>query len=67
MYQKHLASADLTCNDVHDSWTLIQEDAGMKIYKQEKIENGVAVDPIKAVHVVQVFEAVVVVVMVTES
>lgn len=26
----------------------------MKIYKQEKLENGIAIDPIKAVHVVQV-------------
>ena len=32
------------------------EDGGMKIYKQEKLENGIAIDPIKAVHVVQVYD-----------
>ena len=27
----------------------------MKVYKQEKLENGIAIDPLKAVHVVKVF------------
>ena len=56
IYQGHLANADLTCSDVSDHWTLVAEDGGMKIYKQEKLENGIAIDPIKAVHVVQVYD-----------
>ena len=46
--------ADMTAADFASTWMLIAEDGEMKVYKREVEENGMVVDPLKAVHTVQV-------------
>ena len=44
----------MTAADVADTWALIAEEGDMKVYKRELEEDGMIVDPLKAVHTVKV-------------
>ncbi|KAK2157799.1 hypothetical protein LSH36_184g03031, partial [Paralvinella palmiformis] len=50
---EHMMHADMTAADFASTWMLIAEDGEMKVYKREVEENGMVVDPLKAVHTVQ--------------
>ena len=50
----HVIHADMTASDIMATWQLIAEDGEMKVYKRELEENGMVVDPLKAVHTVWV-------------
>ena len=50
----HVIHADMTASDIISTWQLIAEDGEMKVYKRELEENGMVVDPLKAVHTVWV-------------
>ena len=56
MVSDHIKNADLSLRSTADAWQLIMEDGDMKIYRREQEENGIVVDPIKAVHTVKVEE-----------
>ena len=49
----HIVNADMTASDVADTWTLIAEEGEMRVYKKEHMEDGLIVDPVKAVHSVK--------------
>jgi collagen type IV alpha-3-binding protein len=49
----HIRHADMTAADVADTWALIAEEGDMKVYKRELEEDGMIVDPLKAVHTVK--------------
>lgn len=51
---EHLQHADMSAKDISDSWMLIAEDGEMRVYKRELEEDGMVVDPLKAVHTVKV-------------
>ena len=44
----------MTARDVADTWQLIAEEGDMRVFKREQEEDGMIVDPIKAVHTVKV-------------
>lgn len=46
---EHLETADMTLSNISDKWTLVAEDGDMKVYKRELEEDGMVVDPLKAV------------------
>ncbi len=50
----HISNADMTASDVADTWLLISEENEMKVYKRELEEDGLVIDPIKAIHTVKV-------------
>ena len=54
--EEHITHADMTASDVANSWQLIAEEGEMKVYKRELEENGMVVDPVKAIHTVRVRE-----------
>ncbi len=54
----HITHADMTASDVAETWQLIAEEGDMKVYKREQEEDGMIVDPIKAVHTVHVSRVV---------
>ncbi|CAD5111456.1 DgyrCDS767 [Dimorphilus gyrociliatus] len=49
---EHIRHADLKGSELTSDWQLIAEEGEMKVYKRELEENGVVVDPIRAVHTV---------------
>ena len=50
----HLAYSDVTITDLSPEWVLIADEGEMKVFKMELEEDGIVVDPIKAVHTVRV-------------
>ena len=44
----------MSASDVASSWQLIAEEGEMKVFKRELEENGMVVDPVKAIHTVKV-------------
>jgi len=52
---EHISHADMTANDVANTWTLIASEGDMKVYKSEVEDTGAVVQhPLKAVHTVKV-------------
>ena len=47
--REHLEHADMTLSNIADSWTLVADEGDMKVYKRELEEDGMVVDPLKAV------------------
>jgi collagen type IV alpha-3-binding protein len=47
--REHLEHADMTLSNIADSWTLVADEGEMKVYKREMEEDGMVVDPLKAV------------------
>ena len=39
----------MTLSNIADTWQLVAEDGDMKVYKREMEEDGMVVDPLKAV------------------
>ena len=54
MVGEHLAHADMRAAEIAKTWQLIAEDGDMKVFKREVEEDGVCVDPLKAVHTIKV-------------
>ena len=52
--KEHLDHADMSAKDISSTWMLVAEDGEMKVYKRELEENGMVIDPLKAVHTVKV-------------
>lgn len=50
----HLAYSDVLVTDLPPEWVLIADEGEMKVYKMELEEDGIVIDPIKAVHTVRV-------------
>ena len=50
----HLAYSDVTVTDLPAEWVLIADEGEMKVYRMELEEDGIVVDPTKAVHTVRV-------------
>ncbi|ESN95992.1 hypothetical protein HELRODRAFT_114561 [Helobdella robusta] len=49
----HIKHADMSANDVADTWTLVASEGEMKVYKREVDDGGEVVYPLKAVHTVK--------------
>ncbi|KAK2171314.1 hypothetical protein NP493_1079g00032 [Ridgeia piscesae] len=49
----HLAYSDVTVTDLPAEWVLIADEGEMKVYRMELEEDGIVVDPTKAVHTVR--------------
>ena len=45
----HLEHADMTLSNIADTWQLVVDEGDMKVYKRETEEEGMVVDPLKAV------------------
>ena len=54
MVHEHLLHADMKATEIAKSWQLIAEEGEMKVFKRELEEGGLCVDPLKAVHSIQV-------------
>ncbi|ELT89655.1 hypothetical protein CAPTEDRAFT_22682, partial [Capitella teleta] len=53
MMEEHISLADMTGSDMAGAWMLIAEDGDMKVFKREQEEDGMVIDPIKAIHTVK--------------
>ena len=51
---EHFRSADMTASDVAQTWTLVTEEGDLKVYKKETVEDGILIEPHKAVYTVTV-------------
>lgn len=49
---EHFRSADMTASDVAQTWTLVTEEGDLKVYKKETVEDGILIEPHKAVYTV---------------
>ncbi|XP_064607533.1 ceramide transfer protein-like [Liolophura sinensis] len=49
----HLKHMDEMTEEGESTWTLIHEEGELKVYKREIEENGIVLDPLKAVHTVK--------------
>lgn len=54
MVGSHLKHMDEMTEEGESTWTLIHEEGELKVYKREIEENGIVLDPLKAVHTVKV-------------
>ena len=50
----HIAHADMNATEISKSWQLLAEEGDMRVYKRELEEDGMVVDPLKAVHSIKV-------------
>lgn len=47
---EHFRTADMTASDVAQTWTLVMEEGDLKVYKKETVEDGILIEPHKAVY-----------------
>jgi hypothetical protein len=47
---EHFRTADMTASDVAQTWTLVLEEGDLKVYKKETVEDGILIEPHKAVY-----------------
>lgn len=51
--EEQIALADMSGTNLAGGWMLIAEDGDMKVFKREQEEDGMVIDPIKAIHTVR--------------
>ena len=52
--EDHLKHADMNAKEIAKTWQLLAEEGEMKVFKREVEQDGVCVDPLKAVHTIKV-------------
>ena len=51
---EHLRHADMNAAEIAKTWQLIAEEGEMKVFKRELEQDGLCLDPLKAVHTIKV-------------
>lgn len=54
---EHFRTADMSASDIAQTWTLVMEEGDLKVYKKETVEDGILIEPHKAVYTTTVSTA----------